>query len=482
MASNGLITDLYQLTMANALFKKGMHERKVVFDRFFRKNPFEGGYTVVAGLSHLVDFIRGFTYSEEDIRYLESLHIFYPEFLDYLRNFHFTGSIYAMPEGSVAFPGEILLRFEGRTIEAMLLETGLSMIMNHESLIATKCRRVREVAPDDALMEFGLRRAQGHSAGLWGARAAMIGGFNGTSNVEAGKKFHIPVMGTMAHSWVMSFESEKEAFEEYVRQYHDNLILLADTYNVLEMGVPHAIEVFTELRAKGLLPKKYGIRIDSGDLVYLSKEASRMFAEAGFPDAIISGSNDLDEYLIASLKIQGCTVTSWGVGTKTITADGTSALGGVFKMSAKEENGDFQPVMKISNDISKMTNPGIKTVRRFYKKSTGKLITDLVCLADEPMPDGGNFTLVTESAKWRKKELKAGTYTCVDMLQPVFVDGKAQELPALPEVIRYADQQMQTLWPEYKRLLKPNVMEINLSDKLQVLKSEIIRKELQETE
>lgn len=482
MASNGLITDLYQLTMANALFKKGMHERKVVFDRFFRKNPFAGGYTVVAGLSHLVDFIRDFTYSEEDIEYLNSLHIFYPEFLDYLKNFRFTGSIYAMPEGSVAFPGEVLLRFEGKTIEAMLLETGLSMIMNHESLIATKCRRVREVAPEDALMEFGLRRAQGHSAGLWGARAAMIGGFNGTSNVEAGRKFGIPVLGTMAHSWVMSFDSEKEAFEEYVSQYHDNLILLADTYNVLEMGVPHAIEVFSALREKGMLPKKYGIRIDSGDLVYLSKEASRMFREAGFPDAIISGSNDLDEYTIASLKIQGCTVTSWGIGTKVITADGTSALGGVFKMSAKEENGGFQPVMKISNDVSKMTNPGIKTVRRFYKKSTGKLITDLVCLADEPMPDGGNFTLVTESAKWRKKELKAGTYHCVDMLQPVFLNGEAQKLPSLPEIIEYANQQMQTLWPEYKRLLKPNLMEINLSDKLQTLKSEIIHKELSEIE
>lgn len=478
MASNGLITDLYQLTMANALFKKGMHERKVVFDRFYRKNPFDGGYTVVAGIQHLVDFVKNFRYDAEDIEYLRSLGIFYPEFLDYLKDFRFHGDIYAMPEGTVAFPGEILLRFHGTTTEAMLIETGLSMIMNHESLIATKARRVRTVAPKDALMEFGLRRAQGHSAGLWGARAAMIGGFNGTSNVEAGCLFGIPVLGTMAHSWIMSFDTELEAFEEYVRQYHDNLILLADTYNVLEMGVPHAIQVFKELKAKGQLPKKYGIRIDSGDLGYLSREATRMFTEAGFPDAIISGSNDLDEYLIQSLKEQGCTVTSWGVGTKIITADGTSALGGVFKMSAREQGDGFEPVMKISNDVSKMTNPGIKTVRRFYRKDNGKMITDLICLENEAKPDGGDFTLVTESAKWRKKYLKAGKYTCEEMLKPVMRNGEAEPLPTLKETIAYANEQMETLWPEYKRLMNPNIMEVNLSDKLQTLKTQIIEDDL----
>lgn len=478
MASNGLITDLYQLTMANALFKKGMHERKVVFDRFYRKNPFDGGYTVVAGIQHLVDFVKNFRYDAEDIEYLRSLGIFYPEFLDYLKDFRFHGDIYAMPEGTVAFPGEILLRFHGTTTEAMLIETGLSMIMNHESLIATKARRVRTVAPKDALMEFGLRRAQGHSAGLWGARAAMIGGFNGTSNVEAGRLFGIPVLGTMAHSWIMSFDTELEAFEEYVRQYHDNLILLADTYNVLEMGVPHAIQVFKELKAKGQLPKKYGIRIDSGDLGYLSREATRMFTEAGFPDAIISGSNDLDEYLIQSLKEQGCTVTSWGVGTKIITADGTSALGGVFKMSAREQGDGFEPVMKISNDVSKMTNPGIKTVRRFYGKDNGKMITDLICLENEAKPDGGDFTLVTESAKWRKKYLKAGKYTCEEMLKPVMRNGEAEPLPTLKETIAYANEQMETLWPEYKRLMNPNIMEVNLSDKLQALKTQIIEDDL----
>ena len=476
--TNGLVTDLYKLTMTNALFKIHGHERKVVFDRFYRKNPFNGGYTVVAGLAHLQDFIENFRFSKEDISYLDSLGIFYPEFLDYLANFHFTGDIYAIPEGTVTFPGEPLLRFHGTTTEAMILETGLSMILNHESLIATKARRVRTVAPDDALMEFGLRRAQGHDAGLWGARAAMIGGFNGTSNVEAGRKFGIPVLGTMAHSWIMSFDNELDAFREYVRQYHDNLILLADTYDVLNLGVPHAIQIFQELKEEGKLPKKYGIRIDSGNLVYLSQEASRLFKEAGLPDAIISGSNDLDEYTIQSLKSQGCTVTSWGVGTKVITADGTSALGGVFKMSAKEEAGEFVPVMKISNDVEKMTNPGIKTVYRFYKKSTGKIITDLVCRADEKAPDGSDYMLVTETVKWRKKYIKKGTYRVEELLKPVIQNGKNIKLPSLAETIDYADRQMDTLWPEYTRFLNPNAMEINLSQQLQTLKSTIIDKEL----
>lgn len=479
MAYEGLVTDLYQLTMANALFRMGRHDRKVVFDRFYRVNPFGGGYTVVAGTAHLADFVEHFRYSGSDVAYLRSLGIFDEGFLEYLAGFRFTGDIYCMPEGTVAFPGEVILRFHGTTAEAMLMETGLSMIMNHESLIATKARRIRTVAGKDSLMEFGLRRAQGHSAGLWGTRAAMIGGFNGTSNVEAGKRFHIPVLGTMAHSWVMSFDTELEAFEAYADMYHENLLLLADTYHVLEFGVPDAIRVFTRLRAEGRLPKVYGIRIDSGDLAYLSKEASRMFREAGFPEAIISGSNDLDEYTISSLKTQGCTVSSWGVGTKCITADGSPSLGGVFKMCAREgADGSMVPVMKISNDVAKVTNPGIKTVRRFYRKDTGKMITDLVCLASEPVPDGGDLTLTTESAKWRRKKLAAGTYTAEDMLKPVFLGGERQALPELPEIIRYADAQMETLWPEYTRLLNPDIMEVNLSEPLQRMKNDIIEKEL----
>lgn len=472
-----LLTDLYELTMMQGYYEKGQNE-KVIFDVFFRQNPCNNGYSVCAGLDQVIDYIKNLHFTYDDVDYLRGLGIFKEDFLHYLSGFHFSGDIYAIPEGTVVFPKEPLLKVVAPIMEAQLVETAILNIINHQSLIATKTSRIVFAANGDGIMEFGLRRAQGHSAGLWGARAAMIGGFNGTSNVEAGCLFGIPVLGTMAHSWIMSFDTELEAFEEYVRQYHDNLILLADTYNVLEMGVPHAIQVFKELKAKGQLPKKYGIRIDSGDLGYLSREATRMFTEAGFPDAIISGSNDLDEYLIQSLKEQGCTVTSWGVGTKIITADGTSALGGVFKMSAREQGDGFEPVMKISNDVSKMTNPGIKTVRRFYRKDNGKMITDLICLENEAKPDGGDFTLVTESAKWRKKYLKAGKYTCEEMLKPVMRNGEAEPLPTLKETIAYANEQMETLWPEYKRLMNPNIMEVNLSDKLQALKTQIIEDDL----
>ena len=475
MRGGGLVTDLYQLTMANGLFLLGQHERRVVFDRFYRTNPFGGGYTVVAGLAHLAEFLARFRFDAEDISYLRGLGIFSDGFLKYLETFRFTGDIYAMPEGTVAFPGEVLMRIHATTAEAMILETALSMMMNHESLIATKARRIRTIAPADTLMEFGLRRAQGHSAGLWGARAAMIGGFDGTSNVEAGKRFGIPVLGTMAHSWVMSFASELEAFEKYAELYGNNLILLADTYDVLHEGVPHAIEIFSRLKKAGKLPAKYGIRIDSGDLSYLSKEASQMFAAAGFPETIISGSNDLDEYAIASLKGQGCTATSWGIGTRCITADGTSALGGVYKMCAKEtEAGVWEPVMKISNDMEKITNPGVKDVWRFYRKDTGKIITDLMCLSEEIPADGGDFVLTTESAKWRQKSLAAGTYTAIPMLSPLVRGGEILPLPTLAETIAYANSQMETLWPETKRLWNPEPMEINLSDRLQALKNAII--------
>ena len=478
MNYQGLVTDLYQLTMANALFKRNEHEKKVVFDRFYRKNPFDGAYTVVAGISHLIKFIKEFRYSKEDIEYLRSLNKFYPEFLDYLENFEFKGSIYAMQEGTIAFPKETLLRFHGTITEAMLLETGLAMIMNHESLIATKARRMRIAAKNDMLMEFGLRRAQGHSASLWGTRAAIIGGFNGTSHVEAGKLFGLPVMGTMAHSWVMSFDTELEAFREYARQYDENIILLVDTYNVLSGGIPNAVKVFKELRDENRLPKKYGIRIDSGDLAYLSKKAREIFDKEGFEDAIISASNDLDEYSIELLKAQGCTVTSWGVGTKVITADGTSALGGVFKMCEKETGNGFESVMKISNDVAKMTNPGVKNVRRFYKKKNGKIITDLMCLESEPMPKGEEFTFTTESANWRTKTLKKDSYIVEDMLKPIIINGKICKQPAFEETIEYSKSQMKSLWPEYTRFFMPHQMEINTSVLLQKKKKEIIKLEL----
>ena len=480
-----MLTDLYELTMAQGLWESGKANEQGCFTAFYRDHPFGSAYAVMCGTAELPELVENLRFTPEDIDYLASLEapaggaMFKSAFLDYLRDFRAHVNIDAVPEGELVFPREPMVRVTGPSLECQLLETLLLVTFNHQCLIATKANRIVRSAAGRPVMEFGARRAQGYDAAYFGARASYIGGCGSTSCVMAARDFGIPASGTMAHSWVMSFDTELEAFEAYADMYHENLLLLADTYHVLEFGVPDAIRVFTRLRAEGRLPKVYGIRIDSGDLAYLSKEESSMFREAGFPEAIIYGSNDLDEYNISSLKTQGCTVSSWGVGTKCITADGSPSLGGVFKMCAREgADGSMVPVMKISNDVAKVTNPGIKTVRRFYRKDTGKMITDLVCLASEPAPDGGDLTLTTESAKWRRKKLAAGTYTAEDMLKPVFLGGERQALPELPEIIRYADAQMETLWPEYTRLLNPDIMEVNLSEPLQRMKNDIIEKEL----
>lgn len=473
----GLVTDFYQLTMAQGLWRIGAHEVPCVFDRTYRENPFGGGYTVIAGLEHLVDFIENFRYGDEEIDYLRT-YGFDEGFLDWLRDFRFTGDIYAMPEGTVAFPNEVLLRVEAPKVQALLIETGLTMIMNHESLIATKARRVRTVAGDDFLMEFGLRRAQNESAGHYGARASIIGGFNATSNVEAARRFGIKAVGTMAHSWVMSFTDEDEAFREYGRQY-DNAIFLVDTYNTLASGVPNAIKVFQEMRAAGKMPPSYGIRLDSGDLAYLSRKAREMMDAAGFPKATITASNDLDEYTISSLKSQGAAIDSWGVGTKIITADGTPALGGIYKLAAQEENGVLVPKMKFSDNPEKMTNPGRKDVYRFYHRDNGKMITDLNCLVGEKISPEEGYELVSHPYRWRRKKLAPGAYYVRSMLRPVYMHGKlVYDLPKLDEIKTYADEQIGRLWEEYLRLDNPEIMEINLSRDLQDLKDHLIEAQL----
>ena len=471
MASNGLITDLYQLTMANALFKKGMHERKVVFDRFYRKNPFDGGYTVVAGIQHLVDFVKNFRYDAEDIEYLRSLGIFYPEFLDYLKDFRFHGDIYAMPEGTVAFPGEILLRFHGTTTEAMLIETGLSMIMNHESLIATKARRVRTVAPKDALMEFGLRRAQGPDAGTYGARAAIIGGCSSTSNVLAGQLYDVAIAGTHAHSWVMSFPTELDAFRAYADIFPGNCLLLVDTYDTLRSGVPNAITVFNELRSRGYEPS--GIRLDSGDLAYLTKKARKMLDEAGFENAKICVSGDLDETLINSLKMQGACINTWGVGTKLITSDDKPALGGVYKMSAEIIDGVVYPKIKLSENAVKITNPGIKTVYRLYDKDH-MAIADLIALRDEKFDTTKPLTIYHPEQTYKRMTLT--DYTMRELLVPIFIDGKqVYNCPTIQQIQAYAKQELDTLWEESKRLMNPQVYKVDYSDGLYDLRQKLIR-------
>lgn len=478
MMNTGLVTDFYQLTMAQGLWRIGAHDVPCVFDRTYRNNPFGGGYTVVAGLEHLVDFIQNFRYGESEIAYLRSLHTFDEGFLQWLADFRFTGDIYAMTEGTIAFPGEVLLRLEAPKAQALLLETGLTMIMNHESLIATKARRVRSVAGDDFLMEFGLRRAQGESAGHYGARASIVGGFNATSNVEAARRFGLSAVGTMAHSWIMSFPDELTAFREYARQY-DNATLLADTYNTLESGVPNAITVFKELQEANRLPEKYGIRLDSGDIAYLSRKAREMLDAAGFTTAGITASNDIDEHTVLSLKQQGAAINSWGIGTKIITADGTSALGGIYKLAGQEENGTLIPKMKFSDQPEKMTDPGRKEVFRISHRDNGKLITDVLTLADEDISPAEDYELITYEYPWRRKKLAANSFDVRRMLEPIMQGGElVYELPSLDAIKAYADAQFKQLWPEYTRLDSPEMLEINRSPKLQQLKEKLIHEQV----
>lgn len=478
MYTKALLTDLYQLTMMQGLFFEGKHEQQCVFDRYYRSNPFKGGYTVVAGLEHLIDYVENIHFSDDDLAYLKGTGFFRQEFLDYLKELRFTGDIYAMPEGTVAFPQEVLLRVQTKKDEALLLETCMSMIMNHESLIATKARRVRTVAGNDNLMEFGLRRAQGKSAGIYGARSAMIGGFNGTSNVLAGAKFGMPVLGTMAHSWVMSFSSELEAFRQYAKQYPNNLILLADTYNTLKQGIPDAITIFKEMKEAGTLPKVYGIRLDSGDLAYLSKEAHKMFTAAGFPDAVIAASNDLDENLIFELKGQGSAINSWGVGTNLITAKDSPSLGGVFKLVGQYDDGKFVPKIKMSDNAEKISNPGLKNVLRVYDKKTGKMKADIIILEGESIDESKDLLLKSDKAPWRFQTIPAGTYRVQQMLIPIFKQGKlVYKKPNLKDIMTYADEQIQTLWPEYLRLVNPEEMWVQRSSKLSALRDAVLKEE-----
>ncbi|MBP1762147.1 MAG: putative nicotinate phosphoribosyltransferase [Firmicutes bacterium] len=474
-----LLTDLYQLTMMQGWYFAGKSNQKAVFDRFYRNNPYHGGYTIFAGLEHVIRYIKELSFTEEDIEYLRSLGIFKEDFLNYLLHFQFTGDMWSVPEGTVVFPGEPLLIVQANFMEAQLIETALSMFLNHESLICTKASRMRTVAPEDILMEFGLRRSHGADAGIYGARAAVIGGFDATSNVIAGKMFGIPVAGTMAHSWVMSFSSELDSFREYARQYPGNAILLVDTYNSLQSGVPNAIKAFKELMASGVKFGKYGIRFDSGDLAYLSKEARKMLDQAGLKDAVISGSNDLDEHIIRDLKMQGAKITVWGVGTKLITSEGSSSLGGVYKLAAEYDEGKIIPKMKISDNVEKITNPGIKKLFRIYQQ--GKIKADLITLADETIDGKHDLLLSDETHIWKKTVLSKGSYTVREMLVPIFTNGNCvYKQPSLQEIKVYAHSEMETLWDEFKRLTNPDKIKVDLSEKLVALKKQLLYEAKQE--
>ncbi|MBQ3545818.1 MAG: nicotinate phosphoribosyltransferase [Lachnospiraceae bacterium] len=471
-----LLTDLYELTMMQGYFKNNTNET-VVFDAFYRKNPNDGGYAIACGLEQVIDYIKNLKFSYDDIDYLRNLKIFDEDFLNYLSSFHFTGDIYAIPEGTVVFPMEPLVKVVAPIMEAQLVETAILNIINHQSLIATKAARVCYAAKGDGIMEFGLRRAQGPDAGIYGARAAMIGGCVGTSNVLAGQKFDVPVKGTHAHSWIMSFKDEYTAFKTYAKLYPTACILLVDTYNTLKSGVPNAIKVFKEMKEEGIELTYYGIRLDSGDLAYLSKKARKMLDEAGFTDAVISASSDLDEYLIDSLKTQGAQITSWGVGTNLITSRDCPAFGGVYKLAAimNEETGEFIPKIKLSENTAKITNPGDKTVFRLYDKETNKIIADLIALADEKIDENEELLLFDPLATWKKTLLEAGVFSVRELLVPVFKKGVCvYETPKTMEIREYCIKEQNTLWDETRRLVNPQNVYVDLSDKLYDMKKELL--------
>ena len=476
-----LLTDLYQLTMGYGFYRHEKHEEEVVFDLFFRKNALIT-YSIAAGLEQAMDYLLHWHFDDEDIAYLRSLQLFDEGFLEYLKNMRFTGDVYAVKEGTPVFPGEPILTVKAPLIQAQFAETALLNIINHQTLIATKSSKIcRATNGRGVVMEFGLRRAQGPDAGISGARAAIIGGCSSTSNVIAGQMFHVPVAGTMAHSWVMDYPTEYEAFRAYADAYPNNCLLLVDTYDTLRSGVPNAIKVFKELKEKGYKPK--GIRLDSGDLAYLSKKARKMMDEAGFPEAIICVSGDLDERAINSLLQQGAKIDSWGVGTRLITSEDLPALGGVYKLAAVvEKDGTITPKIKLSDNTAKITNPSFKSLYRLYDRDNGMAIADLITMHDEKVCDDKPLTLFHPVETWKEHEVE--NFHAVPLQETIVKGGElVYKFPTLMEIQAYSKQELSKFWEEYLRLDVPQVYKVDLSKKLHTLKAEMIgaiRKEAHE--
>lgn len=465
-----LLTDLYELTMMNGYYLHGKQDEIAVFDVFFRQNELIT-YSLAAGLEQAVDYCLNLNFGEDEIAYLKSLGIFDPGFLEYLKTFKFTGDIYAVPEGTVVFPGEPIFTVKAPVMQAQLIEAAVLNIINHQTLIASKAAKVCAAAKGDNVMEFGLRRAQGPDAGIYGARAAIIGGCSSTSNVLAGQMFGVKVSGTHAHSWVMDFPSEYEAFKAYSETYPDATLLLVDTYDTLKSGIPNAIKVFDELKAKGKRP--LGIRIDSGDLAYTTKRAREMLDEAGYPDAIICASGDLDERLVQSLKQQGAKINSWGIGTKLITSADMPALGGVYKLAGIEKDGKIIPKIKVSDNSAKITNPGFKTIYRIYDKKTGKAEADLIALRDEKFDFTKPITLTHPTERW--KTITFTDYIARELPIKAVENGKlAYKTPSIKEIADYARKETETFWDEYKRLDQPHIFKVDLSDGLYALKTDML--------
>ena len=459
-----LLMDFYEMTMAAGYFEEGYEEQIGVFDMFFRKVPDDGGFAIAAGLAQFCEIIDNLHFTEEDIEYLRSKNCFSEAFLDYLRHFEFHCNIWAVEEGTPVFPMEPLVIVEGPAIEAQLIETLLLVTFNHQSLICTKTNRIVRAAKGLPVMEFGSRRAQGYDGAVLGARAAYIGGVVGTACVLADRQFGIPALGTMAHSWVQMFPSEYEAFARYAKLYPDNCTLLVDTYNVLKSGVPNAIRVFNKVLAPmGIRPK--GVRIDSGDIAYLSKKVRKMLDEAGYPDCGICASNSLDEYIVRDLLVQGAKLDSFGIGENLITSKSSPVFGGVYKLAAVRSGEYYEPKIKISETAEKITIPHLKNLYRIYDNETGKAMADLMTMYDEALDASKGLTLFDPVQTWKKR-----TFTGIHLKQlnvPIYVNGKrVYQTPPLEEIRRHCAEQVETLWDEVKRFENPHRYYVDLSQKL----------------
>ncbi len=465
-----LVMDFYELTMSQCYFNSDHKDRIVTFDLFYRKNPDNGGYAVFAGLEEIIGYIQNLHFSDEDIEYLRSLNKFSDEFLDYLRHFIFTGDIYAVKEGTPVFPSEPLIRVRAKIIEAQLLETAMLLCVNHQTLIATKAKRIVQAAQGRAIMEFGARRAHNFDAANYGARAAYIGGVSGTATTYAGQKFGMPVLGTMAHSFVQSFDSEYEAFLAYAKTYPDSCTVLLDTYDTLKSGLPNAIKVAKDY----LEPNGYrlqGVRIDSGDMAYLSKQIRLTLDKAGMEDCNIVVSNSLDEYLIQSLISQGAQINSMGVGENLVCSKSTPVFGGVYKMSSVFENEKMIPKIKISENIEKVTNPAFKDLYRIYDKETHKAIGDLMTIHGEKINLDEDLTIYHQMNSWKNKTIKKGTYIIKDLLVPIFINGKlVYDVPTLQEIKVHSEKEFSCLWDEILRFEYPQTYYVDLSKNLLDLK------------
>lgn len=469
-----LLTDFYELTMAGGYFQCEHRDRIAYFDMFYRNNPDKGGYAIMAGVEQMLEYLTNLKFTDEDIDFLRSKNLFSEEFLEYLRNFKFRCDVWAVPEGTPIFPGEPIVTVKGPIIQAQFVETMILLSINHQSLIATKANRLRRAADGRAVMEFGSRRAQGFDGAVYGARAAYIGGCCGSACTISDRDFSVPAMGTMAHSWIQSFDTEYEAFAAYARLYPRNCTLLVDTYNTLKSGIPNAIKVFDDvLKPLGVRPN--GIRIDSGDITYLSKKARKMLDAAGYEDCKICASNSLDEYIIKDMLIQGAKVDTYGVGERLITSSSSPMFGGVYKLVATEENGVITPKIKISENVGKITTPCFKRLFRLYDRDTNKSIADVIALHDEEIDDTKPYEIFDPQNTWKRKTIE--NFYAVDIRKKYIENGRlVEKLPEIDEIKSYCDKQIETLWDEVTRFENPHTYYVDLSQKLWDIKNQLLNK------